>query len=266
MRGKTKLILAVILILFIVASIPITIYLVRQRQEIRKRAAVPEGEATVSLLPATGTYQVIQPFTVSIMFNTANIPISAIAVRITYPYTGTTPEVDASGIETSSSILMSDDWSCPVKTTTPLGGTVKIDIACVNTSITGFSTSTDTLLASFDLVANQIPITNPITLSFDPSQSVITRKADATDILLIPVSTGSYTIIAAVGGRLEPTATPTPTPTSYFTPTPTATVGATLIPTPTVSLEEVPETGIISSTLIFLTSGGVLLLLAFLLL
>lgn len=296
MQGKSKLILAILLILFIVASIPITVYLVRQRQELRRRAAVPEGEATVSLTPETGTYQINQPFTISILFNTANIPISAIAIRITYSYSGTTPEVEASGIEINPTLLTTGDWSCPVKTVTPSGGTVKIDIACVNTSIAGYSNSTDTLLATFDLVANQIPATNPITLSFDPSQSIITRKADGTDILLIPSSTGVYTIAGAgeasptpttppgtptptptTGAGGWPTATPTPTPTpttppgtptptSYLTPTstPTTAIGGTLTSTPTGTLEELPETGILTPTLIFLTSGGVLLLIAFL--
>jgi len=268
MRGKSKLILAILLILFLAASIPITIFLVRQRQEIRKRAAVPEGEATVSLFPTTGTYQVNQSFSVSVNFNTANIPVSAIAVRITYPYTGTIPEVTASGIEINSSLLASD-WGCPVKTIAPLGGTVNIDIACVNTGIAGFTTTTDTLLASFDLVANRIPTTNPITVSFDRTLSVITRKADGTDILLIPTSTGYYTFTGEAPPTPTPTSgvggwpTPTPSPIPTLTPTPTSTLIAEATATPTVSPEEVPETGGFTSTLLLLISGGALLILGF---
>lgn len=235
MKPSVKTILAIIVILIVVVSIPVAVYLIRQRQEIREKAAVPTGQATVSLSPTSATYDVGQSFNVGVSFNTANIAISAVAVRLTYPYSGTTPEITASNIQINPSLLATGSWSCPVKTVNPASGTVQIDIACVNTDIDGFTSSTDTQLASFAMVANQAPATNPTTLRFDSNLSVITQKSDGQDVLLIPTSTGSYTISGAA-----PTPSPTPTPTtSAQSPTPTATPtggvggGATATPTPT---------------------------------
>ena len=212
----------------LVIALPVMIWgLTRGRFEVRKQASVPGGQATVSISPATGDFQVNQPFSADISFNTANIPISAIAIRITYPYSGATPELTVSGIQINPAL---GDWTCPVKTITPQGGTVQIDIACTNTSINGFASSNDTLLASLDLIATSIPTSNPVVLSFDPSLSIITQKSDSQDILNTPTGTGSYTINNATP---TPTSTPTPTPTSSPTPTPTGSPTPTPTPTPT---------------------------------
>ena len=233
MKPSVKTILAIIVILIVVVSIPVAVYLIRQRQEIREKAAVPTGQATVSLSPTSATYDVGQSFNVGVSFNTANIAVSAVAVRLTYPYSGTTPELTASNIQINPSLLATGSWSCPVKTVNPASGTVQIDIACVNTDIDGFTSSTDTQLASFSLVANQVPASNPTTLRFDSNLSVITQKSDGQDVLLIPTSTGSYTIS---GGAQTPTPSPTTTqasPTPSATPTGGIGGGATATPTPT---------------------------------
>ena len=220
--------LPIIFILFLGVSIFLTAILVRQRQEIRKKASVPQGVATIRLSPETGTYAPDQSFPVSIYFNTAGISVSGIALRITYPYTGTSPELEASNIQINPDLLLSGDWVCPVKTITPENGVVKIDIACVNTNIAGFSVSTDTLLASFNLQVRKIPATSPMVLNFDPELTVIKQKSNAQNILGNPTSSGIYNI----GGTLPETTTPipsgsTPTPTQTPTPTPTSS------PTPT---------------------------------
>lgn len=119
-----------------------------------------------------------------------------------------------------------------------------IDIACANTSASGFVANTDTLLANFDLKVERTPEISPLVLRFDPALSVITRKSDNQDILLIPASTGSYSV---AGSQQQATATPvpttaltgTPTPTSRLTATPTSTASAT--PTLTTQL---PDAGV----------------------
>ncbi|MBI3443144.1 hypothetical protein HY008_00570 [Candidatus Woesebacteria bacterium] len=268
--AKTIILIAVLLLLL--TGIPVGIFLLRQTQEIREEAAVPAGEARVSMAPATATHPVGETFPVSISFTTQNIPISAIAVRITYSYTGTAPEVTASNIEVSPALTQTGDWSCPVKTITPVAGKVQIDLACVNLSTQGYIASSDTLLATFNLTGNQVPVINPVVLTFDRDQSIITRKTDAQDILLIPTSTGSYTI-ASVGGDGVPSSTPSPTPTTSsgasptptsLTPSPTGIQGATNTPTSTGSATPtggtpLPETGV-SLPMVFALGVGALLL------
>jgi len=227
-----RTIFAIIVLLVAGAGIIMGLRLMRERQELREEAAVPGGQAQASLFPETGLFGVGDTFPVSIYFNTANIPISGISIRLTYPYSGATPEYVASDIEINSVLLSSGDWTCPTRNVSAEGGAVNIDIACANISASGFSSSTNTLLATFDFTIERTPAVDPLTLRFDPSMSVVTRKSDGQDILLIPTSTGEYSVSGATG----PTATPTPTTAIDATTTPTQVPTSTVTPTPTTRL------------------------------
>lgn len=224
-----KVFLGIIVLVLIAGAIPVTMYLVKQRQELREKASVPGGQASVSVTPTAESYSVGQTFPVSVSFNTAGIAISGIAVRLTYTYSENTPPVTASDIRINPDLLGTGDWVCPIKTITPQAGIVKIDLACLNVNVAGYSNTTNTLLATFNLQASAVPQTNPVVLIFDPDPQInkITRKDTGEDILMTPQSTGTYTI-TQVG------VTPTPTPTGGPTSTPTPTQpAATATPTPT---------------------------------
>lgn len=222
-----RVVLGIIVLVLIAAAIPVTMYLVKQRQELREKASVPGGQASVSVAPTTGSYSVGQTFPVSVSFNTAGIAISGIAIRLTYTYSENTPPITASDLQISPDLLGTGDWFCPIKTITPQAGIVKIDLACLNVNVAGYSNTENTPLATFNLQASAVPQTNPVVLSFDAQESKITRKDNGEDTLMIPQSTGTYTI-TQVG------VTPTPTPTGGPTRTPTPTQpAATATPTPT---------------------------------
>jgi hypothetical protein len=178
------------------SSLLASLVLLQQRQEIRKEAAVPapQGQATVSISPESGTYQVGETIPVNVFFNTKGVTISAVALRITYPYSGSSPKVVPANILINQALLNTGDWSCPIKTISSEGGIVKIDIACANVNPAGYSNNTDTLLASFNLGIQDIPTPNPVVLSFDQNLSVFTSKSDNKDVLLAPTSRGTYAI------------------------------------------------------------------------
>ncbi|OGM26166.1 hypothetical protein A2627_03955 [Candidatus Woesebacteria bacterium RIFCSPHIGHO2_01_FULL_39_28] len=273
--SPVKKIAVVAFLVILLVGIGVGIYLVSQRQNVVNEASVAGGEARVSLTPSSGTYQIGQSFPVTVNFTTGSVAISAIAIRISYAYAGTSPEVSASDIQVSSLLLQSGDWSCPVKTVTPINGQVQIDLACVNLSTSGYLATTDTALAAFTMTVNQTPSTNPVVLRFDPSQSIITKKTDAQDTLLTPASTASFTI-GGVGANV-PSSTPTPSPTPTTsqtgsnTPTPTGVPTATPTSsgssssststlTPTVTTTPViPVSGISTPTLLALGVGFLLI-------
>lgn len=275
-----RIIFAIIVLLVAGGGIIMGLRLIRERQELREEAAVPGGQAQASLSPETGSFGVGDTFPISVYFNTANIPISGISVRLTYPYSGTTPEYVASDIEINSVLLSSGDWTCPTRNVSAEGGTVNIDIACANISASGFSNSSNTLLATFDFTIERTPLIDPMTLRFDPSMSIVTRKSDGQDILLIPTSTGEYTVSGATGPTATPTptissqATPTqaptstvtPTPTTRLSPTPTSTGSATLTPTTTTKGgQELPDAGVSYPTIFGIFIGILSILGAFVL-
>lgn len=265
-----KIIISLLVILVSGGGIIAGLVLVRQKQELREKAAVPGGQAEVSLFPTTGSFDVGDTFPVSVYFNTANIAISGVSVRLTYSYFGATPEFVASNIEINSVLLSSGDWTCPTRNVTAEAGKANIDIACANISAAGFSTSSDTLLATFDFAVERTPAVDPVVVRFDPSMSVITQKSDGQDILLIPTSTGEYSV-AGVTATATPiptgaviSATPTVTPTGTTTPTATPTLTTTATPTAT-GAAQLPDAGVSYPTVVGIGLGILVIVGAFIL-
>jgi hypothetical protein len=245
----------VALLIIVVATVGFVagLYLLQDEQDIRDEAAVPGGQATVSISPSTGNYQVGDVIESSVHFNPSNIAISGVAVRLKYPFSGSTPEVTVESIDINPVLLSSGNWTCPTKNSTLQAGEVVIEIACANTSAAGFTANSDILLAQIDLKVTRTPQSLPFTIRFDPSASIIAQHSNNQDILLIPTSTGSYTI----GGAGA--TTPTPTSAVGTSPTPTLAAGqatATPLVTATPTPTEVPKGGLGDVTGTVTPTGG----------
>jgi hypothetical protein len=250
-----RTIAAVVIVLVAIGGFVAGLFLLRERQELREEASVPGGQAEVSLFPEVGDFSVGDTFPVSIFFNTANIAASGVSVLLTYPYSGATPEFVASNIEINSVFLSSGDWTCPTRKISAQSGSLEIEIGCANISAGGFATNTDTLLATFNMTVERVPVIEPVVLRFDSSQSVITQKSDGQDILLVPTSTGEYlvagetvptaTAVPVASPTLAPgvTSTPTLTPTQFLTATPSPTSVTSTTPTAT-GAAQLPDAGI----------------------
>lgn len=242
--SKKSIVASVFAVLVLVAGIYAGVQLVKQRQNLQEQAAVPGGQARVSLFPTSGSFKVGDSLPVSVYFNTSGVSVSSVKLRLVYPFTGTAPEVTASNIQINQVIESSGDWNCPTKSVTTEGQNVAIDIACANIGASGYSTTSDTLLATFNLTVNQIPQSNPFSLRFDPSQSIITQKSNGQDILNIPdpsTAVGTFTVTNDQGSPAPTsppsttTTAPTATPSPTKTPTPTQTVKPTSTPTGTIA-------------------------------
>lgn len=274
--SRGNIITTVLLIVVLLVGLVAGVFLVRERQNLQSEAAVPGGVATVSLTPATGSFNVGDDIQMSVFFNTDGEPISGVAVRLRYPFSGTSPELAVTSINVNSSFLSSPDWNCPTVSSTEEGSEVVVDIACSNISAFGFSSSSDTLLAQVTLNVNSVPTTNPTTVVFDPTLSVITRLTTGQDILAIPENQGEYTITGgsqptatqppANTGTTTPTGTNAPTATTTVTATPTATstiaATGTVTDSPTPTPDELPDAGVSLPTIISLGFGILVILLS----
>ncbi|CAN5331480.1 hypothetical protein BH10PAT1_BH10PAT1_0170 [soil metagenome] len=229
---KRNILVGILIVLILGTGLVVGIFLVQQNQLFNQKASSPSGTGTVSLSPATGTYDINSTNPVSIYFNTNGVSVSGITVGITYSNLSMT----ASNIQIGQTLLAGGDWACPVKNITATGSTSEVDLACVNTSPAGFSSTSDTLLGTFDLTANNVPVLNPLIISFVSENTVMTQKSDGTDIALTPSSTGSYTITNNISESPTPTGlivVASPTPTDSATAAPSG--SATASPTPTSS-------------------------------
>lgn len=235
-----KILAALLIIVVAVGGFVTGLYLLRDKQDISEQAAVPDGDATVKFKPETGNYKIGDTIAAGVYFNTAGIPISGIAVKMTYPFTATVPEVVVSSITVNSNLLSTGQWTCPVQNHEVEGKTVVITIACaLQASSTGYTTNVDTLLANVSLKVNSAPSVSPLVVRFDSVESVITRRSDNQDILLIPSSEGTYyiegvatpTTTATATSKLTSTVSPTKAATTTGTITPTKKLTGTITPT-----------------------------------
>jgi hypothetical protein len=295
--SKKNVFLSILGVLILAGGVVAGVMLVRKQQELREKAAVPGGQARVSLFPTTGNLKVGDNVPVSVYFNTSGVSISSVNLRLVYPFSGINPEVTTSDIEFNPVIEQSGNWNCPTKSVTTEGQNIAIDLECANISAQGYSTNTDTLFATFKLTVVRIPQTNPFSLKFDPSTSMITQKSTGQDILSIPdkeSGTAVFTVETPAGpsptptptksvtqsptGKITPTPTkkPTATPTRISTPTPTKVVttspSGTLTVTPTIKITstptssvELPNAGYSAPTFIGLGLGLILIIVAILL-
>ncbi len=280
-----KFVIGGIVLAILAIGVIVGIILVQQQQIFKQKAAVPTGQATVSVKPETSSFIRNTAYPISVYFNPAGIPISQVNVRLTFSNLGIT----ASNIQINPILAASTDWACPVKNVSATGSTGQIDITCTNSSPSGFTASADTLLGTFNLTATEVPVINPLIVSFDPQISTITQKADGKDVLLIPTATGSYTITEAVSqsptatpvvivasptatplaGALSATASPTATATATasplalasFAPTPLPTITPVInVATGSATAPPIPVTGFDAPTIISVAGGVILLL------
>ncbi len=189
----------------------------------RKSASVPGGTVEVSLSPSARTLNSGESTTVTVTLDTKGTPISGIAVRVLYPFSGTVPSMTASN--PNPLIAQRDsNWSCQVVSTTVDTNVVKIDLGCLYVAQDGFISSTPIPLESFTLTAGSVSVSTPYTLSFEPASTVVTSKASGEDIAAIPTNSSIITVSAATAA--------TPSPTIGVTATPTPTISTTATPTP----------------------------------
>lgn len=232
--------IAFLIVLVGVSGFLVGLYLLQEQQDIREQAAVPGGQATVSISPSSGDFEVGDNITAEVSFNTSGIPISGVAVRLLYPFSGISPEISVIRVQVDEDLLASGNWSCPTRNAFQQGGNVFIDVACANLSASGFVSNSNIKLATIEMRVNRLPSTNPLVLRFDPQQSVITRRNDNQDILLIPQSQGSYIVKALSSPTTVPSVTLVPTEVT-MTSTPTATRSLTMTVTvplsPTKTIE-----------------------------
>lgn len=263
-------IIAIIILLFILASIPVGVFLVKKRQEIQLRAA----PATVlSLIPAAEDYEKDEIFTVEVRIETEpNIIIGADL------YLNFDPQI----LEVQS-VSLGTFLPSAQEATNQVSNNLGTIIYGLFTSAENAQSGTGTLAqiafkgkasgtstVTFGSQTSVAGITDAEALSGTVSGSYLIVEAQPT---LTPTLTPTPTPTGGVGEPEEPTETPTATPTTTDgtgggagpteTPTPTTATGTTLTPTPTVS-EKLPEAGIPTPTFLFLLGGGALLVLSFL--
>ena len=160
-------------------------------------------EPLIRLAPASDVKALGTIFPVEIKFTTGSSgkKISSVTARLTYNFSGGSPElevVDASGTVASkisqSVSLDSGDWDFPVNSVSRSSGKVTIDLAAVNTSTSGFSSSAETTLATIYFKGTSVPASNPVEITFSTTDTKMFTKEDPPVNILSKMQGGSYFI------------------------------------------------------------------------
>lgn len=231
----TKILFSLLAILVVVAGIVAGVYFIRQKQLVSKQAVNPTaGTSQIYLKPKTLSVAPGQSFSVDIAFMSGKETVSGAAVQLSYPVTSAVAVMEI----IPNAALIDSQWRYQEKSFTTVGSDVKINVIATDTSIEGYQSETETVLATIKF---QAVSPGTINLTFNNTVTQLQSKTTGQDILMAPLApAGTYTIS---GQTNNPTATPTSTPTATPTNTaanPTATPtngsgGPSSTPAPTVT-------------------------------
>ncbi len=211
-----KIILLIVVVLTLVA-IPVTVFVARQRQELRKKAA---PATTLSFSPASVTKKVADVFSFEVRIDTAENQVVAAELHITFD-----PAVLEAQSITNGPLFPNILASGQVERG---AANITVGAASATTPITGTGTA---VVVKFKALA---PTTSPVSVRFAPTTFVGALGESATNVLV-----GSTPATVTVTGTTTTTTTatqsatiPTPTPTTTATQSAQASGSAVLITEP----------------------------------
>lgn len=230
----------------------IGLLLVRQQQELRKRAA-GSNEVDITLVPGSGEQAKGQLFTVKVHLHknaTRPITISGAEAVLTIPSQLTVasasclPPFDVTAYVTQGAQSVTLLCAISVSGPTPAPMSADLDFASVTFQVKADATlgNAPVIFATTRVTESGIPGQAPDVSTAGQSASYTITTATVTST---PTPTSSPTPTPP-GGNVTPTSTPSQTPTATQTPTPSITMTPTRSPTPippSITLSPTPPSG-----------------------
>ncbi len=203
-----KKIITIIVLLFLTIAVGITVYLVKQRQDLQNHAA---PSTTLSLQTDNAAPQVDQQFTTTVKIDTGGNTVTAVELHITYDGT------KLQGVSITKDASLSQELVAGVIN----NGTASITVgSSPTTPIQGTGTVAVLVFKALSPGTAQIGFADNTQAAGVGEQGNVLQSK-------IPVN------ITIGSGAATATPTPTQIPGATATPTPTTQPGATVTPTPT---------------------------------
>jgi len=204
-RNRAKVTIIVTTLILLVGLI-LALVAMQSQLLIFNRVSSSTGVAEISLSPSSSSVQVGDTFSVDVMIDAQGKVISGASVLINY-VTGNDYPLKIVKVEKSAA-LQGGEWIYPVMKPGAEGSTSpgEIQIAALYVSPRGYSSDTSFSIATITFEAQSA---GDVQLNFDVTETKITEKSTAQDILLTPSSQGNYTV---TGGEASSTPTPTQGP------------------------------------------------------
>lgn len=236
-----KKVLLIILIILVLAAIPVTLLVVKQRQEIRQRAA---PATTLFFEPATVTKTVNDPdtFSLNVMIDTGDNVAYGTDLYIDYDAT----YLDLVSMQNGTffdSVFFEPDISTPGKAYIAVGSTNGVTSDPGNPGVLATLTFK---VKDQTTTGTQIVIDRET--AADPEMTTAQGTEGAGVDIIVGVQSASVTINEAAG------ASPSPTPSTSPGPSPSTTPGASPSPTPTPAASPSPSPSSTTNSYVFITT------------
>lgn len=217
MDVRMKKILPFVSIGLILLAIPLTVFFVGQRQEIRKRAA---PASTLTLSPATVTKKVGETFTLEAKIDTGTNQVGVVQIRVVYD-----PAILQAQDITNGPLAPSISVSGKIDAT----GKASITVGAKSTSQPIKGAGTVAILTMKALTATA----GPVSVRFTPLPDTYANALGEQSNVLVGTTPANITVVNADGSAGTATAAPTATPSATIKPTVSLTATPTRLPTPT---------------------------------
>lgn len=181
-------------ILLVALGLVAGISLVRNNQNISEDASLYGGSASVFMEPTSGSYKSGDQIKTTIFLSTGAEPVASFGLRLIYKYDGPVSDLAINDIVINPQLTNSGEWTCPGQFFHVEGGDNVVDIACANTTPSGFigeNVFIGDILARVTLSENT---GKSLSVFFEPSISIVLNRSDVSDVLAIPASSALYQI------------------------------------------------------------------------
>ncbi|GEM_PF-4426974 len=231
---KVSEIVALVILLSLVISIPVLIWGLRTQEfDVRKKAASgedPNKPGYIMVYPAASTTYVGEILSVDIEFRPYSIvdqakPISSLTIELIFPETyGDFDIVDVNGnptdtIEPNENLLNTGNWAFPVRSVIRENGKIRIELAAINLSTDGYQSTELVSIARFYLKTYEKPEGGKIPIYYNEDSTTMISKANAQDILgmvAVPTINVNSEALLDFGYRMQGVDGDTPTVMSGY--------------------------------------------------
>jgi len=212
-----KKVLLIVVFLIILIAIPLTVFLIKQRQEIRQRAA---QASSLYIEPAQKTVNPGEEFTVEVKIDTDTNYVVGVELYVTF---------SSSYLEALSIVNAGTDLPELQQTGQVGSGVASISVGSPNNN--AFNGSGTVAVVRFKALQSTA---TPTVIDIG-SQSIITSLDDPTRNVLLSRQKGEVTITGGSTASPGPSATPAGSPAASASPGPSATPGSSPSPSPSNS-------------------------------
>jgi hypothetical protein len=224
MKLRMKKTLLLIAVVITILAIPISVYLVGQNQELRKRAA---PASTLTLTPTTVTTKVNETFTQEVKLDAADNQVATIQIHVLYDPTKLTTESITNG-PLAPSIRVSGNVNP--------NGVASITVGARDSTHPITGSGTVAVLTMRALTASS----TPISLRFAPNPDTYANAlGEGENNVIIGMTSANVTILNADGtqAQADPTVGNTTNSNNSVSTQSASLISATLTPTPTIMMQ-----------------------------